>query len=91
MLFGKFKVDANGRVIKVSKVNWPKLIWVELNELCIHECLKLEYYNDVYAIVAKEDNDVDLVFRSNTVLCKHLKLSHINSRVHRHSGAQNWP
>jgi hypothetical protein len=83
VLFGKFRVDANGRVIKKSKVNWPKSVWVELNELCIHENLTLEYYNDVYAMVSAEDNDINLVFRSHTALCNHLKQSNIDKRVQR--------
>ena len=83
VLFGQFRVDANGRVIKESKVNWPKSIWVELNELCIHESLKLEYYNGVYAMVSAEDDDINLVFKSHTALCNHLKQSNIDKRVHR--------
>ena len=83
VLFGQFRVDANGRVIKESKVNWPKSIWVELNELCIHESLKLEYYNDVYAMVSTEDDDINLIFKSHTALCNHLKQSNIDKRVHR--------
>ena len=34
-LFGNYEVDGEGRVIKKGKVNWPKSVWVEFNELCI--------------------------------------------------------
>ena len=34
---------------------------IHLYELCIHESLKLEYYNGIYAIVSAEDDDINLV------------------------------
>ncbi|KAJ8033952.1 Retrovirus-related Pol polyprotein from type-2 retrotransposable element R2DM [Holothuria leucospilota] len=81
-LFGGYGVDSGGRVIKRGKVNWPKSIWVEFNELCIREKLQLEVHNDVYAIVAEHDS-VSLVFRSHTALSKYLKQTHVTRRINR--------
>jgi hypothetical protein len=81
-LFGHYEVDGEGRVIKRGKVNWPKSIWVEFNELCIREKLKLEAYNDMYAITV-ENEDIQFVFRSHTALSTHLKQAHVTKRINR--------
>jgi hypothetical protein len=88
-LFGNYEVDGEGRVIKKGKVNWPKSVWVEFNELCIREKLTLEIYNDLYAIVADQDESVQFVFRSHSALATHLKNSHTKKRINRLSNLKS--
>lgn len=81
--FAGFMVDEHGRVIKGSKVNWPKSIWIELNELCMREDLSLEVSADTYAIVSTIDPEVSLVLRNHAAVFNHIKTKHINSRIAR--------
>ena len=79
--FAGYLVDEHGRVIKGSKVNWPKSIWIELNELCMREHLSLEMSNDNYTIVASIDNEVSLVLRNHSAVFDHIKSVHIKARI----------
>lgn len=81
--FAGFIVDEHGRVIKGSKVNWPKSVWVELNELCMRERLSMEMSNDNYVIVTSLDNEVSLVLRDHTAVSNHIKLTHSKNRLSR--------
>ena len=62
--FGGFQVDEQGRAIKSSKINWPKSIWVELNEILMREHLHLEDRGDEFVIVSSEGENISLAFRS---------------------------
>ena len=79
--FAGYLVDEHGRVIKGSKVNWLKSIWIELNELCMGERLSLEMSNDNYTIVASIDNEVSLVLRNHSAVFDHIKSIHIKALI----------
>ena len=44
--FAGYCTDENGRLVKQCAVNWPKSVWIELNELCMREGLRLEMSGD---------------------------------------------
>ena len=50
--FAGFVVDEHGRVINGTRVNWPKSIWIELNDLCLCEGVSFELNMDNYTIVS---------------------------------------
>ena len=53
--FAGYETDNQGRVLKKSKVNWPKSDFIELNELCIRLDLKMEFDGVCYKVVLTED------------------------------------
>jgi len=81
--FAGFLVNEQGRVIKGTRVNWPKSVWIEFNELCIRERLSLETSVDNYNIVSSIDNEVSLVLRDHSSVYNHIKSNHINARIAR--------
>ena len=81
--FAGYKVDEHGRVTKGSKVNWPKSMWIELNELCMRECLSLEINGDDYVITNTIDDEVSIVLRTHSAVSNHIKTNHYNKRVAR--------
>ena len=46
--FAGYCTDENGRLVKQCAVNCPKSVWIELNELCMREGLRLEMSGDEY-------------------------------------------
>ena len=79
--FAGYLIDEHGRVIKGSKVNLPKSIRIELNELCMRERLSLEMSNDNYTIIVASiiANEVSLVLRNHSAVFDHIKSVHIKA------------
>ena len=81
--FAGYCTDENGRLIKQCAVNWPKSIWIELNELCMREGLKLEISGDDYVYISSVDNEVAIVLRDQSNVFNHIKNQHMNNRISR--------
>lgn len=62
--FGGYETDDGYRIIKKSKVNWPKSEFVELNELCIRLNMRMAMMHDKYYLVISNDEDVALMCES---------------------------
>ena len=56
--FAGYCTDENGRLVEQCAVNWPKSVWIELNELCMREGLRLEMSGDEYVYISSLDNDL---------------------------------
>lgn len=63
--FGGYKVDDEMRLQKQSKVNWPRSVFVELNELCIRLNMRLEFdeHADSYMVLLPASDDGIIQFR----------------------------
>ena len=68
--FAGYCTDENGRLVKHCAVNWPKSVWIELNELCMREGLRLEpeleMSGDEYVYISSLDNEVAIVLRNQS-------------------------
>ena len=73
--FAGYCTDENGRLVKQCAVNWPKLVSIELNELCMHEGLRLEMSGDKYVYISSFDNEVAIVLCSQSTTFNHTKAS----------------
>ena len=56
--FAGYRLDDTKKLVKASKVNWPKSIWIHLLELCNRESITLLKYTDdrfVYEMTVEDD------------------------------------
>ena len=53
--FAGYCTDEGGRLVKQCAVNWPKSVWIELNELCMREGLRLEMSGDEFVYISSLD------------------------------------
>ena len=81
--FAGYCTDENGRLVKQCAVNWPKSVWIELNELCMREGLRLEMSGDEYVYISSFDNEVAIVLRNQSTTFNHIKNQHLNNRITR--------
>ena len=81
--FAGYGTDGNGRLVKQCAVNWPKSVWIELNELCMREDLTLDCMRDDFVIIVKDDNEVSLALRDPTAIFNHIKNQHMTKRIAR--------
>ena len=81
--FACYCTDENGRLVKQCAVNWPKSVWIELNELCMREGLRLEMSGDEYVYISSLDNEVAIVLRNQSTTFNHIKSQHLNNRITR--------
>ena len=81
--FAGYCTDENGRLVKQCAVNWPKSVWIELNELCMREGLRLEMSGDEYVYISSLDNEVAIVLRNQSTTFNHIKSQHLNNRITR--------
>ena len=62
---------------------WPKSVWIELNELCMREGLRLGMSGDEYVYISYLDNEVAIVLRNQSTIFNHIKSQHLNNRITR--------
>jgi len=82
--FGGYETTDTGLLKRGTKVNWPRSVWVELNELCVREDIQLcKDTNNDFVIKCKAEEDVLFLFRQGKPAYQFIVNKHKWSRKNR--------
>jgi len=79
--FAGYKTDANGRLIKASRVTWRRSPWIHLNELCLKLGVQLHLTGDRYVLRVNPEEEIQMSFFDPKAFFTHFKRHQLQGRL----------